>query len=64
MRTVAHWDGDRFFASVEQAADRRRVGLWTKFLGAGKDCRKITREEWARLSRERAAGELAEETDA
>ena len=43
----------------EQAADRRRVGLWTKFLGAGKDCRKITREEWARFSRERAAGELA-----
>lgn len=23
MRTVIHWDGDRFFASVEQAADRR-----------------------------------------
>jgi len=23
MRTVAHWDGDRFFASIEQAADRR-----------------------------------------
>jgi DNA polymerase-4 len=26
MRTVAHWDGDRFFASVEQAADRRLRG--------------------------------------
>jgi DNA polymerase-4 len=23
MRTVAHWDGDRFFASIEQAADKR-----------------------------------------
>lgn len=26
MRSVAHWDGDRFFASVEQAADRRLRG--------------------------------------
>ncbi|MBI4890595.1 MAG: hypothetical protein HY821_08210 [Acidobacteria bacterium] len=26
MRTVAHWDGDRFFASIEQAADRRLRG--------------------------------------
>lgn len=25
-RTVAHWDGDRFFASIEQAADRRLRG--------------------------------------
>jgi DNA polymerase-4 len=23
MRTVVHWDGDRFFASIEQASDRR-----------------------------------------
>ncbi len=23
MRTVVHWDGDRFFASIEQAADKR-----------------------------------------
>ena len=23
MRTVIHWDGDRFFASIEQAADKR-----------------------------------------
>lgn len=23
MRTIVHWDGDRFFASIEQAADRR-----------------------------------------
>jgi DNA polymerase-4 len=23
MRTVIHWDGDRFFASIEQAADQR-----------------------------------------
>lgn len=26
MRSVAHWDGDRFFASVEQAADQRLRG--------------------------------------
>lgn len=26
QRTVAHWDGDRFFASIEQAADRRLRG--------------------------------------
>lgn len=26
MRSVAHWDGDRFFASIEQAADRRLRG--------------------------------------
>jgi DNA polymerase-4 len=26
MRTVVHWDGDRFFASVEQAADKRLRG--------------------------------------
>lgn len=26
MRTVAHWDGDRFFASIEQAADARLRG--------------------------------------
>ncbi|MBI5085943.1 MAG: DNA polymerase IV [Acidobacteria bacterium] len=26
MRTVVHWDGDRFFASIEQAADRRLRG--------------------------------------
>lgn len=25
-RVVAHWDGDRFFASIEQAADRRLRG--------------------------------------
>ncbi len=25
-RAVAHWDGDRFFASIEQAADRRLRG--------------------------------------
>lgn len=25
-RTIAHWDGDRFFASIEQAADRRLRG--------------------------------------
>ena len=26
MRTVVHWDGDRFFASIEQAADARLRG--------------------------------------
>ena len=26
MRTVVHWDGDRFFASIEQASDRRLRG--------------------------------------
>lgn len=26
MRSVVHWDGDRFFASIEQAADRRLRG--------------------------------------
>jgi DNA polymerase-4 len=26
MRTVVHWDGDSFFASIEQAADRRLRG--------------------------------------
>lgn len=26
MRTVIHWDGDRFFASIEQAADKRLRG--------------------------------------
>lgn len=26
MRTVVHWDGDRFFASIEQAADQRLRG--------------------------------------
>jgi len=26
MRTVVHWDGDRFFASIEQAADKRLRG--------------------------------------
>jgi nucleotidyltransferase/DNA polymerase involved in DNA repair len=26
MRSVAHWDGDRFFASIEQAADKRLRG--------------------------------------
>src|SRR4030042_1452983 len=26
MRSVVHWDGDSFFASIEQAADRRLRG--------------------------------------
>jgi DNA polymerase-4 len=26
MRSVVHWDGDRFFASIEQAADKRLRG--------------------------------------
>lgn len=26
MRTIVHWDADRFFASIEQAADRRLRG--------------------------------------
>ena len=26
MRSVIHWDGDGFFASIEQASDRRLRG--------------------------------------
>lgn len=37
-RTVAHWDGDRFFASIEQAADRRLRG---RPVAVGGQCRGV-----------------------
>jgi DNA polymerase-4 len=36
MRTVIHWDGDRFFASIEQAADRRLRGKPVAIGGASR----------------------------
>ncbi len=42
----------------EQAEDRRRVKLWSAYLGGSKDASKITRQEWEAFADLRASGAL------
>lgn len=44
--------------SNEQNEDRRRITMWTRVLGSGKEASKITRGEWERFGDLRASGEL------
>jgi len=41
-----------------QAMDAARIELWTRFLGVNKDPHSLTKHEWDRLVRLRAAGEI------
>jgi integrase len=43
----------------EQGEDRRRIRLWTRFLGARKDPLQISRHEWDGFIRDRTSGRLA-----
>lgn len=43
----------------EQSEDSRRVRLWTRHLGAGKNPAKLTRQEWEAFTALRAVGELS-----